>query len=82
MEIETKVGPKGQVLIPKSFREWYNLLPGDSVLLIESDNEIILRKAIEDPIGILENLAKKYGKNIKIENYAEEIEERWKRAKK
>ncbi len=84
MEIETKVGPKGQVLIPKSFREWYHLLPGDFVLLKETEKGIIIQKRMEHPLEVLETLAKKHAKTIKIQNinFEEEIEERWNKIKK
>lgn len=41
-----KVGEKGQVVIPKSIRDMFNILPGDSlVVLADKDRGIAIIKA-------------------------------------
>jgi len=84
VEVETKVGPKGQILIPKILREEYNILPGDEVIIKETDEGILIEKSSEEPIKIMEEISQKYGKKIKINYHAyeEEIEERWKKVRK
>jgi AbrB family looped-hinge helix DNA binding protein len=44
-----KLGPKGQVVIPKAIRDRLGLRPGDRVLVGQSDEEVRIRKAVADP---------------------------------
>jgi AbrB family looped-hinge helix DNA binding protein len=44
-----KVGERGQVVIPKKAREYYDIKPGDS-LMIYSDNDKIFKIVKEDLI--------------------------------
>lgn len=39
-----KVGPKGQVVLPKAIRERLGIAPGDEVLVEEGDDHIEIRK--------------------------------------
>ncbi len=45
MIIRRKVGPKGQVVIPKDIRDLLEINPGSEVLIELSGNEIIIRAA-------------------------------------
>lgn len=58
--VRAKVSAKGQVVIPKKFREKYGLEPGTEVLFIEGDGSLTIVKAPRDPIeegfGILKHL--------------------------
>lgn len=45
-----KVGPKGQVVIPKRIRERLHLEPGDRVLVQEEQDEVRIRKAVAGPV--------------------------------
>lgn len=40
-----KMGPKGQVVVPKDMRERHGLRPGDEVVFDDADGEIRLRRA-------------------------------------
>jgi AbrB family looped-hinge helix DNA binding protein len=42
-----KVGSKGQITIPKSYRKSLNITPGDSVIIIESEGQLYLRPVSE-----------------------------------
>jgi AbrB family looped-hinge helix DNA binding protein len=44
-----KMGPKGQVVIPKSIRERLHLKPGDRLSVYEEEQEVRIRKALADP---------------------------------
>jgi AbrB family looped-hinge helix DNA binding protein len=43
-----KVGPKGQVVVPKELRERYGLRPGDEVVFDDVGGEIRIRRAKPD----------------------------------
>lgn len=45
VEIESKVGAKGQVVIPKPIRDEYGLKEGTSVTFSVEDGEVVVRKA-------------------------------------
>jgi AbrB family looped-hinge helix DNA binding protein len=40
-----RVGPKGQVVLPKAIREEFGIEPGDEVDVLEGQGEIVIRKA-------------------------------------
>lgn len=82
VSIKTKVGPKGQIVIPKVLRDEYNISPGDQVVLREEGQVIVVEKPKEDIVKKLEEYAKKIKFRGKIDPHAieEEYEERWKRA--
>lgn len=46
-----KMGPKGQVVIPKAIRDRLGLRPGDRLVVGEGDHEVRIRKAATDPEG-------------------------------
>jgi len=82
VRIKTKVGPKGQIVIPKILREEYNISPGDEVIIKENNDTLILEKPKEDIVKKLEEMAKKirFNKKINVHAIEEEYEERWKKA--
>ena len=84
LKMKMKVGPKGQVVIPKEMRKEKNILPGDEVLLELSEEGILIEKSKRDIIADFERIAKS-GKSIdKIDPHAyeEELEERWRKSMK
>jgi len=60
MIIKRKVGPKGQIVIPKDIRDLLQITPGSEVLIELSGNEIIIRTAIAE-----ENFLEKFSKTSK-----------------
>jgi AbrB family looped-hinge helix DNA binding protein len=48
-EATYKMGPKGQVVIPKRIRDRLHLQPGDKLLVHEAEDEVRIRKAIASP---------------------------------
>ncbi len=52
VKLRVKVGPKGQIIIPKIFREAYKIKEGGYAILEPADDKLILR-GIEDPRDIL-----------------------------
>lgn len=82
VSIKMKVGPKGQVVIPKVLREEYNINPGDNVIFREENNKTIIEKVKSDPISVFEKIAKSKKRRFKLDVHAieKEYEERWRRA--
>ena len=52
VRIRIKVGPKGQIVIPKIFREAYRIKEGGYVILEPAEGELKLR-GVEDPKEVL-----------------------------
>lgn len=78
-----KIGPKGQVVIPVSFRKRYNIFPGDEVVFEEKENGMMIAKPEVDVIALMRKAAAEIDYKELIDwdkEYEEEIEERLKRA--
>jgi AbrB family looped-hinge helix DNA binding protein len=82
IEDVTKVSTKGQVVIPKEIREKLGILPGEKVVIMTRDEEIILRKAkklsLEEISEKMEKIAEK--EKIDIDKLIDEAI-RWARSK-
>lgn len=73
-----KVGPKGQVVIPKIFREHLEIYPGSSVLVNIQNDKILIEKPKEDVVEVFAKIARS-GKTARIhphEAYEESLEHR------
>ncbi len=57
IEVEMKVGPKGQVVIPSVFRKNFNIHSGNKVIFQSEGNRLILRKTDEDTVETLKKIA-------------------------
>ena len=65
VELKVRLGPKGQIVIPKIFRENYKLYPNQEVI-IESDKEgVLIKKQDEDIVEKLREIAKEINKGKK-----------------
>jgi AbrB family looped-hinge helix DNA binding protein len=82
IEEEMKVGPKGQVVIPRAMRKALKIEPGSKILFRLEDDKLILKKPAFDAVAVFERIAKEinYNKKIDPHAYEEELEERYKRA--
>ena len=82
IEEEMKVGPKGQVVIPRAMRKALKIEPGSKVSFRLEDDKLILRKPAFDAVAVFERIAKEinYNQEIDPHAYEEELEERFKRA--
>lgn len=54
---ERKVGPKGQVVIPKMFRKSKKIEPGSKVLFRETEDGILIEKAEVETEKVFEEIA-------------------------
>jgi len=78
---ETKVGPKGQIVIPKIFREHKKIYPGDKVFVELREDSIVIEKTTKDSLKIFEEISKK-SRSISVDSdkdYDKMMKERWKR---
>ncbi len=48
VKLKLKVGPKGQIVIPKPLREAYNIREGGSVIIELRDDGILIKKIIKE----------------------------------
>ncbi len=87
VELKVKLGPKGQILIPKILREHYKLYPKQEVIIKEEKEGVLITNNEIDIIKELEKIAKeatkkRKGKKIKIDPHIiyEQYEERARRA--
>jgi AbrB family looped-hinge helix DNA binding protein len=79
IEEEMKVGPKGQVVIPRTMRKALKIEPGSRVLFRLEDDTLILKKPAFDAVAVFRKIAQQINYNKKIdphEAYEEELEER------
>ena len=78
-EITVKVGSKGQVTIPKPFRTALKTRPGMEVIFSVEGDRLVLRRSGMKASALLEGIAKKRKKRLKMhphEAYEGELEER------
>lgn len=77
--IKMKVGPKGQVVIPKALREEKKIFPGDVVVFDSLNEGILIEKPKRDVVADFEKIAKS-GKPITVldsdKNYDEMMRQR------
>jgi len=59
IEKEMKVGPKGQVVIPRPMRKALKIEPGSKVLFRLEDDKLILKKPAFDAVAVFKRIAKK-----------------------
>jgi len=64
IEEEMKVGPKGQVVIPRALRKALKIHPGSKIIFRFEGDKLILQKPEVDAVALLERIAEK-GKSIK-----------------
>ncbi len=85
MEFRRKVGPKGQVVIPKEIRRITGITPNSKVLVSVEDKSVIIKTENEEPLWqVMRKFAKERGKKltiteikkIKEEEHKEELREK------
>lgn len=78
-----KVGPKGQVVIPRAIRKALKITPGSKVQITLEDNKAILEKPAFDAVAVFKRVAQS-GKSVSYIDphaaYEEELKERTRRA--
>ena len=88
VQLRVRLGPKGQIVIPKIFRNEINVYPGSEVIItLEPKTGVIIKKSTQDPIMLLEKISeeaakRRKGKKLKINAHGiyEQYEKRARRA--
>ena len=85
IKIKRKIGPKGQIVLPKDIREQFNLKTGTDVVFLVEDQQIIIetpkehREFIEEFCTLPENIKKRKVTSKQIKELIEvQYEERFK----
>jgi AbrB family looped-hinge helix DNA binding protein len=81
MKIRRKIGPKGQIVIPKVVRESAGIEPGDEIIMEVREKEVVIRPGV-NPEEFVESFCavteKKLTKKINLDRLLEqEVEERF-----
>ena len=78
IEEEMKVGPKGQVVIPRTMRKALKISPGSKVVFKLDDDRLILEKPSFDAVAVFRKIAQQINDNKRINphQYEEELDER------
>jgi AbrB family looped-hinge helix DNA binding protein len=78
IEEEMKVGPKGQVVIPRTMRKALKISPGSKVVFKLDDGKLTLEKPSFDAVAVFRKIANQINHNQRINphQYEEELEER------
>lgn len=61
MKLKVRVGPKGQIVIPKAIRDSLGINPDDVVLVDLEGEKATLEMVRESPIEVLAEVARLYG---------------------
>jgi AbrB family looped-hinge helix DNA binding protein len=61
LKLKVRVGPKGQIVIPKSVRDVLGVKPNDFVLVDVIDGKATLESLQVDPVKTLAEIAKLHG---------------------
>jgi AbrB family looped-hinge helix DNA binding protein len=78
MEFERKVGPKGQVVIPKEIRRITGITPNSKVLITVEDRIITIKPEGKEPVWhLMRNFAKEHGKQLSIKEIKKILEEEY-----
>ncbi len=65
MMAKMRMGPKGQVVIPKMFRDDFGLKPGEQVMVDYTGKEIVIRKTASNIAELARAIAMS-GKRVKV----------------
>jgi len=81
MKVPRKIGPKGQIVIPKIIRDYLGIKPGDTVVIEVREGEIVIipgRDPREFVEGFCSVVKEKLTEKIDLERLIEsEVEERF-----
>jgi len=83
IEFERKVGPKGQVVIPKEIRRLTGIKPESKVYIALEDDKVVIKPKTGGLKEFLSIIPPEKKKKMTIKDfdrwYEEELEEKWRR---
>ena len=66
VELKVRLGAKGQIVIPKIFREAYKMYPEQEVIIKETEEGVVIKKNTGDVVEKLRKIAEKINEKKKI----------------
>jgi bifunctional DNA-binding transcriptional regulator/antitoxin component of YhaV-PrlF toxin-antitoxin module len=83
MNVATKFGPKGQVVVPKAFRDKYGFGAGKPAILVETQNGVLITAPGENLLDLCKEWKTRMKKGYKIPLHISEnmAWERWKKVR-
>ena len=73
---ESKVSPKGQIVIPKRLRDKLGIKKGEKVTIEEADEVLLVMKQVKRPVQAMRGLFKGKTKKPSVE-LVREIRDEW-----
>jgi AbrB family looped-hinge helix DNA binding protein len=75
---ESKVSPKGQIVIPKRLRDKLGIRKGEKVAIEEADEVVLVMKKAKDPVQAMRGLFKGKTKKSSVE-LVRQLRDEWER---
>lgn len=75
---ESKVSPKGQIVIPKRLRDKLGIRKGEKVAIEEADEVVLVMKKVKDPVKAMRGLFKGKTKRSSVE-LVRQLRDEWER---
>jgi AbrB family looped-hinge helix DNA binding protein len=75
---KVKVSPKGQIVIPKEFRDKFGIKEGEEVIVEELEEGVLVMKKIKEPVKAMRGLFKGKFKKSSVE-LVRELRKGWDR---
>ncbi len=66
VELKVRLGPKGQIVIPKILREAYGIYPQQEVIIKEEREGVLIKKPVKDIVEKLRKIAEKINEDKKV----------------
>jgi len=73
---KVKVSPKGQIVIPKEFRDQFGIKEGEEVVVERVKEGVLVMKKVKDPVKAMVGLFKGKTKKSSVE-LVREIRDEW-----
>jgi len=61
MKLKAKVGPKGQIVIPKPIRDRIGINPSDIVLIDMEGDKAVIEVPHRDPMEVVKEISQRFG---------------------
>lgn len=65
VKLKVRLSEKGQIVIPKIFRQTYKLIPNQEVLMSDEEDGVLIKNLDDDVVGKLKEIAEVAAKKRK-----------------